>query len=73
MSAILITITSDSTTIKDLPAPPARPRPQTKLTCPVCGGSNLRHRLYSTWHECKSCHKSFQAHCSRHKHGGSLS
>ena len=40
--------------------------------CPKCGAKNsdLRHRLYSKWHECKKCYHKFAANCSPHKHGG---
>jgi acetyl-CoA carboxylase beta subunit len=74
MSAILITITADGATVADLPSLPARARraQTTKTTCPKCGSVNLRHRLHSRWHDCKRCHHTFAADCSRRKHGGSL-
>lgn len=75
MSAILITMNTDGATIEDLPALPERPRRQsTKLACPECGSTDLRHHVLSRWHTCKmlGCRARFQADCSRHKHGGSL-
>lgn len=42
-----------------------------EAVCPKCGafGSELRHRLYVAWHDCKKCGTHFWALCKAYKHG----